>query len=321
MEEKTWYDIFIELLHEKYPKNSQLTHEMMTLLCLEREATYRRLRKDVTFTANEIIKLATTWDISLDEIIGVNSGQVPFQMLPFNHLNPTPKEFNYMQKSIKALDHFRNTANSEYMEVCNRIPRPLSISFHSIYRFKVFNWAYQYTNNEDFNKLYSNIIIPINICIEMERYKKNIVHVKNSNFIFDELIFEYFVNNVKYFYDIMAITDEEKKLIKKELHALLDYMMEIAKKGCYPETFNKVNMYLSQINIDTNYSYYFTDNLKTCRIHAFSKYDINSQDAEMVANFRHWMNLKKRSAIQISEVNEKKRIEFFTQQRKIVDSL
>jgi hypothetical protein len=321
MEEKTWYDIFIDLLHEKFPKNAQLTQEMMTLLRLEREATYRRLRKDVSFTAVEVIKLATAWNISLDEILGVYSGQVPFQMFPYNHLNPSIADINNFQQSVRALDHLRTAINSEYMEVCNRFPRPLYIDFINIYRFNVFSWAYQYTNNEEFKKLFSKIVIPYNSYVELERYKKNIVHVKNTNFIFDELIFDYFVNNVRYFHEVMAITDEEKELIKKELYSLLDYMMEIANKGRYPETFNKVSMYISQLNIDTNYSYYYTDKLKLCRIHAFGTFDITSRDAKMVANFKTWMNLKKRSAIQISEVNEKKRVEFFAAQRKIIDSL
>jgi hypothetical protein len=320
MEEKTWYDIFIELLHEKFPKNAQLTHEMMNLLCLEREAAYRRLRKEVSFTANEIVKLSTHWNISLDEIIGVNSGQVPFQMLPFNHLNPSQKELSFMQKSVRTLDHLRTTFDSEYMEVCNKLPRPLSIGFRTIYRVDILNWAYQY-NNDETQKQFCKIVIPSTLNAEFERYKKNITHVQNTNFILDEFIFDYFVNNVKYFYEIMAITEEEKALIKKELHDLLDYMFEIATKGCYPETFNKVNIFISQLNIDTNYSYYYTESLKTCRVHAFGKFDITSHDANMVANFKTWMNLKKRAAIQISEVNEKKRVEYFTAQRRIVDSL
>jgi len=42
---------------------------------------------------------------------------------------------------------------------------------------------------------------------------------------------------------------------------------------------------------------------------------------ELVENFKAWMNLKKRSSIQISEANEKCRIEFFTKQREIVGGL
>jgi len=320
MEENTWYDVFLELLHEKYPKNAQLIHEITNLLFLEREAVYRRLKKDVSFSANEIAKIAASWNISLDEIIGVNSGTIPFQMFPFNYLYPTTKEFSNLQKRVKILDHLQDTPNSEYMEVCNRFPRPLSIGFLALYRFQIFNWSYQYTNNES-HKLFSKNIIPENVGVEFEHYKKNIVHVKNSSFILDEMVFDYFVQSVKYFHSIMVLTDSEKELIKNELYGLLDYMSVIANKGCYPDSHNKVNIYISQLSIDTNYSYYYTDKLKLCRIHAFGKFDITSFDSTMVTNFRTWMNFKKRSSIQISEANEKKRIEYFTFQRKIVDSL
>ncbi|MCL2435809.1 MAG: hypothetical protein FWD09_06710 [Lentimicrobiaceae bacterium] len=320
MEENIWYDVFIELLYEKYPKNAQLTSELMDLLCLEREAAYRRLRKEVVFTANEIAKIATTWHISLDDIINVNSGRVPFQMLPFNYLNPSRREFANLQKKIKALDHLHTTPNSEYMEVCSRFPRPLHIGFFALYRLLIFYWAYQYHKDES-NKVFSKIIISDNIIAEFERYKKNLTHVKNTSFILDEMVFEAYVDSIKYFHSILVLTNEERELLKKELYDLLDYMVKIATTGCYPETQNKVNIYISQITIDTNYSYFYTDNLKTCRVNAFGKYDISSHDPIMVENFRNWMNLKKRTSIQISEVNERKRIEYFSKQREIIDSL
>jgi len=320
MEESTWYDIFIELLHEKFPKKAQLTYEIMNLLYLEREATYRRLRKDVPFTANEIATIANTWNISLDNVIGVNLGKIPFQMLPFNYLDPSPKELANLRKKVRALDHLQTTPNSEYMEVCSRFPRPINIGFFTLYRLLIFYWAYQYHNDES-RKLFSKIIIADDIRTEFERYKKNMVHVKNTSFIMDEMVFEAYVNSIKYFHSIMAITDKEQEILKGELYELFDYMVEIATKGCYPETNNKVNLYISQITIDTNYSYFYTDQLKTCRINAFGKYDISSLDTAMIDNFRHWMNLKKRTSIQISEVNEMKRIEYFSKQREIIDSL
>jgi hypothetical protein len=117
------------------------------------------------------------------------------------------------------------------------------------------------------------------------------------------------------------ITEEEKEFIKKDIYALLDYLLEVANKGRFLEINNKVNLYISQINIDTNYSYLYTKSFKTCRIHVFNKYEIYSCDEEIVAQFRTWMQLKKRTSIQISEVDEKSRIEFFTRQRQLVDGL
>jgi len=265
--------------------------------------------------------MATAWRISLDVIIGINSGKVSFQMHPFNYLDPSPKDLKNLQKVNRMLEQLRTAPNSEYMEVSNIFPRPLDAGFPTLLRFKIFNWAYYYNGNNGHQKLFSKIILPDSISTAFEYYKGIIVHVKNSNFILDEMIFEHFIQSIHYFHSILLITDEEKELIKEELHALLDYIFEIASRGYYPETQQKVNIYTSQIAINTNYSYIYTEKLKTCRIHAFGKFDISSYDSTMVENFREWMNLKKKSSVLISEVNEKKRIEFFGGQRRIVDGL
>ncbi|MDR2971162.1 MAG: hypothetical protein LBU83_04450 [Bacteroidales bacterium] len=320
MVENNWYEVFLENLHDKFPKKIQLTQEIMKLLSLEHEAVYRRLRKIVQFTASEIVQITTAWNISLDDILGINSGKVTFKMNPLNYLDPSEREFSNLQKRVRNLDHLQHSEKSEYMEVSNRLPRPLSISFQNLYRFRIFNWAFQY-NNSCTQKEFSKIIIPENMSREFEHYKNNMVHVKNSHYIIDQKIFECYVYCVNYFHSLLLITKEEKEFIKKELYEMLDYLMEIAQKGYYPETQNRVFIYLSQLNIDTNYSFFYTDTLKTCFIHAFGKYDISCYDTEMVSSFRHWMNLKKRAAVQISEVNERKRIEFFSKQRKLVDYL
>jgi hypothetical protein len=58
-----------------------------------------------------------------------------------------------------------------------------------------------------------------------------------------------------------------------------------------------------------------------CRVHAFNMYDMISDNQEMLVNFKAWMLKKKRTSIQISEVDEKSRIEFFKRIKQLVDSL
>jgi len=320
MKEIIWYDIFLENLYDRYPKKTQLINELVKLLNIEKEAVYRRLRKEVFFLIHEVVKIAYVWNISLDEIFGINSGLVPFQMQPINYLHPSKKEMINLQKRVRNLEHFKTAEESEYMEVCNKFPRPLTTGFVNLYRYKIFNWAFLYNHEAPYLK-FSDVVIPKKVSHEFEIYNKLIKMVSNTSLIFDPKIFDNIVNNVKYYHSILLITDEEKELIKKELHQLLDYMMNIAYQGYYPETHKKVNIYISHLKINTNYSYYFTEELKSCRIHAFGKFDICSYDKNLVNNFRDWMNLKKRSSIQISEVNEKSRIEYFTEQRQIVDEL
>jgi hypothetical protein len=320
MKEITWYDVFLENINEIYPKKIQLVDELISLLCIEREAVYRRLRKQVFFPAHEVVKIASAWNISLDEITGINSGFVPFQLQPINYTNPSKIEIMNLQKRVRAIEHLKNSTHSEYMEVGNKLPRPLSTEFPILYKLKIFNWAYLY-NNEVPSKRFSEVNIPKTVTLEFELYNKIVKNVTDTHFILEQNVFDYLVHNVLYFNSILLITEDEKALIKKELHALLDYMTEIADKGYYPATQKKVSIYISQLHNNTNYSYFYTEKFKSCRVHAFAKFDLCSYDLDMVTNFRNWMNFKKRASIQISEVNERSRIEYFAKQRKIVDNL
>ena len=321
MENNKWYDCFLEALYKKYPQKSQLTEALMDLLSIEREAVYRRLRNDVIFPASEIIKIASTWNISLDEILGINSPQIQsFKLLTLQYVNPTKQELDEIQKMVNFIDVFSTFPNAEFMEVVNILPKSLTVGFPHIARYYIFRWMYQYSNDEN--------VLPLSQVIYLDKirqlglaYYDKIKKVPIVNYIWDCMLFNYLVSDIKYFISIYLITEDEKQLIKNDLYALLDYMSEVSSKGCFPETGNSVNLYISQINIDTNYSYLYSDTVKMSRIRAFVKYEISSTDEELTTNFRNWMNLKKRTSVQISGVDERRRIEFFMQQRQLIDSL
>ena len=320
MENEIWYDHFIQRLYEKYPKKSQLTQALMELLFIEREATYRRLSKTVAFSIHEIVKIASTWNISIDEITGIHSGKISFQMQPMNYLDPSEDELKFLQEIIQGINYLKHFPDAEFMDICNKLPRQLLAGFESLNQFYLFKWRYQYGNDKE--------VLPFSQAIISEEkrqltanYYQAVKQVPNSNFIWDRMIFNYLINDIRYFCSIYLISGEEKELIKKDLYAILDYLLEVANKGCYPETQNKVNIYISQLNVDTNYSYVFTPDANICFVHVFEKFEIHTFNPEMVTNFKTWMQLKKRTSVQISEVDEKSRVEFFAQQRQLVDGL
>jgi len=320
MEHNLWYDTFMDLVLKKYPKRTQLVKELMELLSLEREAVYRRLRKEVNFTAQETAILASAWNISLDEIMGINVGKISFQMRMMNYLDPSEEETNFLQFVIQSIDYLKYFPTTEFMDICNKLPRQLLAGYEYLNKFYLFKWAYQYGLEKE-SLPFSKISISETKANITKEYFKAIKQVPNTNFIFDFNIFYYLIKDIRYFCSIYLITDEEKELIKKDLLSLLDYLQEIADFGCYPETHNKVNLYISQLKIPTGYSYTYTPEVNICYIHVFEKLEIYSFHSEMSANFMAWMQLKKKTAIQISEVDAKSRIEFFTIQRRLAESL
>jgi hypothetical protein len=292
----------------------------MNLLSLEREAVYRRLRKDVFFTASEMIKIASVFEISLDEIANINSEQYAFQMRPVNYLEPSEGEAQFLRKVIDSIHQLKDYPDSEFFDICNKLPRHLVSGFPLLNKFYLFKWKYNYSDEKE--------IIPLSeISISEEKrqideaFYKAMKQVSTTSFIFDNRIFEYLIKDINYFFSIYLISEEEKALIKEELNALLDYLQEVANSGCYPETRNKVNLYISQLNINTNYSYSIRPDANICFISVFEKFEIFSINTKMVNKFLVWMKLKKRTSIQISEVDERSRIDFFNMQRKLVQSL
>ena len=83
----------------------------------------------------------------------------------------------------------------------------------------------------------------------------------------------------------------------------------------------KYTLYISRLNIDANYNCVFTKQANICFVHVFDKLEIYTYEPDMVANFRTWMQLKQRSSIQISGVDEKSQIEYFEKQYQIVNAL
>ncbi|MCL2728312.1 MAG: hypothetical protein FWD56_08020, partial [Bacteroidales bacterium] len=67
-----FYDNFLNTIEKHYPRKSDLANALMEILPLEKESVYRRLRKDVYFSAEEVMQIAQAWGISLDNLISAN---------------------------------------------------------------------------------------------------------------------------------------------------------------------------------------------------------------------------------------------------------
>jgi hypothetical protein len=315
-----WYDNFMEILSEKYPKKSELAEVLMDLLSIERESAYRRLRKEIMFNTHEFFKIASAWNISLDEMIGVNSQKVTFQMHPMNYLEPSGDDMKFVRKRIDGLRQLKDFPNSEYVVVTNNMSRALSAGFANLYRFSILKWSYLYTDEKHILP-YSQIIVTEKLFKEVSDYSQLMKDVGNTCYILDGAIFENIVQDIRFFQSIFFVSDEEKELIKQDLCALLDYLLEIANKGCFPETRNKVQIFVSVLDINTNYSYFFDGIEESARIHAFNMYDNICCNPKLIEKFKTWLYRTKKISTQISEADERSRIEFFRKQRELIDGL
>jgi hypothetical protein len=310
----------IQVLDRKYPNRRMLINELTNILAIERDSVYRKLREESSFSAEQFIKIASTWDIALEDFTENNSQNIYFKLMLLDYLEPSDEQVEHVKELIERLNDFGNYSNMEYMEVSNKLPRILISGFPNLDKFQLLKWTYKYSGKDEippFSKTsYSKKLFSLT-----SNYYKATKNIRETIFVWDNLIFERIKYDIEYFCSIGLVTDKEKQLVKKDLLALLEYMYKVSNTGCWPETSNKVYLYISNTNIDTHYSHYYSDEFKMCSVYAFGRNEIQTNNPIITDKLRNWMQTNRKLSILISETNEKNRIEFFNKQRQIISTL
>ncbi|MCD8261791.1 MAG: hypothetical protein LUD15_10115 [Bacteroides sp.] len=320
MKQRPVYEIFIEVLKEKIPEKGELTRRLMEVLHIEKEAVYRRLRGDVPFTFSEIVKLSERLEISLDNLIGtVRLQEAPFQLklLDYNHF--TEEDEKILEHYMYILAQAKDDPYSELGATTNDLLRPFYIGYETIYRFYLMKWSYQYGNSH-YIKRYREIYPPDRLTRINETYLNRIKEIASTYFIWDELTFQYLVNDVKYFRDINLITEEEIKYLQKDLFRLLDDTERLAADGKY-ETGNKVAFYVSSINFEANFTYLSIQDCHLTMVKAFVLSDLASIEEQTYQRVKLFLQSLKRTSTLISESGEMQRILYFNKQREILSRI
>ena len=135
------------------------------------------------------------------------------------------------------------------------------------------------------------------------------------------MLFNYFVADMRNFYHAGLITREEVELIKLDLLKILDEIDVLSRTGFFKETGKKVHIYISYVNVDTNYIYVTAEDFHLTIIKAFILNGIATTDKKVYEELRFRVQSIKRHSVLITGSGEKERIDFLERQYKIVDGL
>ncbi|MCL1938649.1 MAG: hypothetical protein FWF52_09680 [Candidatus Azobacteroides sp.] len=314
------YDALIAEMRKKNPKNSNLVNRLADILLLEKETIYRRLRNDVPFTFHEISTISRRMGISLDNIIGVDSQKNrPFQLKLTEYIDAEDIDFKMIEE---ILDLYRETKKETQAEMgcaSNLIPQSLFSGFKHLTQFYLFKWQYHY-NNERI-KSFQEIPVDKKISELFYAYFRESKNIHQTYYVLDYRIFKNLTNDIRYFRSIRLLTNEDIQIIKEDLLRLLDYIENLAFKGQFKETGNKVNFYISEVNIDTNYTYLEMKNVHVSMLTTFILTHTLSYDEKAFIAVKNWLRSIVRISTLISVTSEKQRILYFEEQRQIIQKI
>lgn len=289
------------------------------ILCLGREAVYRRLRGEVKFTLEEITSISLKLDISIDSIIGIKDKEK--SVIELKLIKPEDDFKKKYHENMSEYVYLLETMNKKYgdlsiLSVFNRLPYTLYLHFENLAKFRLFKWAYQMMAIGDVT--FQELILSDEIIQIQSRFISEIRKVKSSTIILSSKIFEAYVNDIYYFRNLNLITEDEVKVLKSELRKVLDELEEVSITGTYKGG-SKLKLYLSDLDINySNMLFKYNKHFYTY-INVYELGGIESQNKSLCEYQNKWIMALKRYSKLISESNELERHQFFRRQRLILE--
>lgn len=309
----------IEAMKEKLPAKGKLADILMDTLYIGKEAVYRRLRGEVPFTLQEAALVSRKLGISLDKIIGTSfKSNAMFDINIVDYDDPFESYYNILYKYASLINTMQDDPESTMGTSSNIIPQTFYLKYDLLAKFRFFKWMYQnkYIQCNNFDELE----IPVKLLNIQKDYVDMTRHIHSIDYIWDSMIFQHLINDIQYFSDVHLISDEAKMQIKEELFLLTNELEELAMRGKTKDG-NTVRIYVSHINFEATYSYVETNSLQLSLIRIYSINSLTTLDHEIFHSLKEWIQSLKKFSTLISESSEMQRIQFFNQQREIIDAL
>ncbi|MCD8071681.1 MAG: hypothetical protein LUE10_00570 [Alistipes sp.] len=310
----------IETMRERVPAGMNLARVLMDLLCIGKEAVYRRLRGEVPFTLAEAAIVSGKLGISLDKLVGAGrEGNAVFDLSFVRFDNPADTYNALIDNYIKLFEAIPDLAKVETGTAANKVPQVFTMNYETLSKFRFLKWMYQNQEKEPARSL-DEITIPDKLRRKQQEYIEYVQKFGFTNYVWAAMLFVSLITDIKYFVSIGIVSQQNVARLKEELMALLDEMYYITSVGRFPSG-NEIQIYISNINFEATYSYLEAGNYILGLLRVFSLNPMTSRDQEVFHNLKRWIKSLKKFSILISQSGEMQRIQFFNKQREAVSTL
>ena len=314
------YDTFVSALRAKIPKKSELVQVLADMLRIERESVYRRLRGDVPFTLLEAFTVARNLGVSLDEIGNSTAGKKPLYMELSLFRNANGIEYNKLQEACDKMREIAADSDSEHAEALSSISPFLWPQYKMLTTFYSFRELYQYATPQT-HIHFEDVKLTDRLIGIQDDFGEVMRDFKTTYYIWDVTIIGELVRDIKYFESIRLIDRSSVESIRDELRIFLHQLEEMAERGKFDGTNNKFELYVSNVDIDMTYSYFWSPHACISTFLTFIVRSATTLNRETCMSIKDWVKSLKRVSTLISEAGEKERILFFEKQHQILDTL
>lgn len=314
----------IDDILSKIPGHLSLVDFLTDALCISKESVYRRIRGDVAFTLEDIIKLSSRLNISLDDIMYANqNNEIKKQPIIFQSgldktFEPQKTFLNFLTAYAQNIDELSKHQDVDIMVATNRLMILTTVSYSHLFKFYYYKWMHQTQNNPlDFSL--SDIILSDEIITLQEKLKKH-ARFGNHTYILDTCFLKNTIREIRYYYKRQLISNDDMILIQNDLYKFLDVMVFIlspkTEKGNYSSC-----IYLSENQVESSGLYCKYGDEQMISLWISYGISIMSQNPRICGPYYSWLNSLKKYSSLISGCNQVLQMKFINRQRDYIDNI
>lgn len=317
---KTLNEDLLRVVRERLSEDIALPQFFMETLRIGKEAAYRRIRGHVPFTFYEAALIAKVLGFSLDEIVGYSVSEGAMFNYNLHHYKDPVNYFSIILKRYIDIFYYihadpTGTANT----VTNVIPYTYFFQHEHLIKFRLCRWLHQLQQIKAMGSM-GVVAIPDKVSDMTKRMGELLLLIPTTNIILDRNIFQTLVDNILFFHQINLISSDDVQNLKGELFDLVETMETDCTKGEFKNG-SKLNLYLSNIDIETTYSYMERKGFLVSLFHLYEIDNIYSVHPEISQMQKNWVLSLRRYSTLITQCGEKERADFFVKQRAVIAAL
>ena len=294
-----------------------LVDEIAKLLDISTDSVYRRMRGEKNITLDEIHKLCTHYHVSLDQLMGIETGALLFQGQFLSK-----KDFSYdkyLTNMMHTIAYYNSYKEKEFYYMCKDMPIFHNFNFREIAAFKWFFWLKTYFQYPEFAKAkfrfsdYPDELFALNQkiitlynqlpCTEIWNIESMSIFLRQIEFYREGQVLES-DEDAYILYDILG-----KIWDHLEMQASLGYKFNYGDPEKKPTA--PFNMYFNEVLLGDNNMLIILDGVKMSLIaHTTINY-MTTRDVKFNENMYNHIQTQMQRSTLISEVSEKERSRFF----------
>ncbi|GHU79517.1 hypothetical protein FACS1894145_3820 [Bacteroidia bacterium] len=314
-------EIIVNTVLKNIPKNIKPVIYLMELLGLSRESVYRRIRKDIPFSMEELTKLALTLNFSLDEIIeGSKRERIFFDLGLKNPTNSIDSFSAVFQEYSSYISNLSKARNSSVSMALNCIYPLFTVFFSNLFKFHYFKWLVETQDNLPKN-YFSTLVLPQELYALQQKISEEIKSARNVALILSPNISLSIIKDIQYYYQRRLLNKEDLEILKKDLLKMSDFAENLAKTGRLEGGCSQIDIYISIPYINSNTIYLEYDDVSEVHYWIYSNNPMVIRNSEISNIQKKWFLSLKKSSTLITQSNEILQADFFDTQRKLINKL